>query len=133
MATATLPQLVIAQFLDSGGFDHHLRSIRRVYSSAMAQMGQAVLKYFPEGTRVTHPEGGYVLWVQLPSSVDSLQLYKQALNAGITLAPGYIFSATDQYRSFIRLNAASWSFQAAQAVQRLGELVFDQQILSDNS
>lgn len=123
MATATLPQLVIAQFLDSGGFDHHLRSIRRVYSSAMAQMGQAVLKYFPEGTRVTHPEGGYVLWVQLPSSADSLQLYKQALNAGITLAPGYIFSATDQYRSFIRLNAASWNFQAAQAVQILGDLV----------
>lgn len=126
MATATLPQLVIAQFLESGGFDRHLRSIRRVYASAMAQMGQAVLKYFPEGTRVTHPDGGYVLWVQLPEKVDSLLLYKQALSAGITIAPGLIFSATDQYRNFIRLNAASWNFQAAQAVQRLGELVYAQ-------
>ena len=133
MATATLPQLVIAQFLDSGGFDRHLRSIRRVYATYMAQMAEAILKYFPEGTRVTHPNGGYVLWVQLPSNVDSLQLYKQALNGGITLAPGYIFSATDQYRNFIRLNAASWNFQAAQAVQRLGELVYDQQKLTDNS
>ena len=123
MATATLSQLVIAQFLDSGGFDHHLRRIRRVYANSMAQMAQAVLKYFPEGTRVTHPNGGYVLWVQLPAQVDSLLLYKQALKAGITLAPGYIFSATDQYRNFIRLNAASWDFRAAQAVQVLGSLV----------
>jgi DNA-binding transcriptional MocR family regulator len=126
MATATLPQLVIAQFLSSGGYDHHLRSIRRVYAASISQMVHAVLKYFPEGTRVTHPDGGLVLWVQLPAAVDSLLLYKQALNAGITLAPGYIFSATDQYRSFIRLNAASWNFQAAQAVQRLGELVLEQ-------
>jgi DNA-binding transcriptional MocR family regulator len=94
----------------------------------MAQMAQAVMKYFPEGTRVTHPNGGYVLWVQLPSNVDSLQLYKQALNARITIAPGYIFSATDQYKNFIRLNAASWNFQAEQAVQKLGELVRTQSL-----
>lgn len=127
MATATLSQLVIAQFVDSGGFDHHLRRIRRVYATSMAQMSQAVLAHFPEGTRVSHPNGGYVLWVQLPSYIDALQLYKQALNIGITLAPGHIFSATDQYRNFIRLNAASWNFRASQAVQELGALVTAQQ------
>ena len=123
MASATLSQLVIAQFLDSGGFDHHLRRIRRVYATSMSQMAQAVLTHFPEGTRVSHPNGGYVLWVQLPSHIDALQLYKQALNAGITLAPGHIFSATDQFNNFIRLNAASWNFRASQAVQVLGTLV----------
>lgn len=133
IATATLPQLVIAQFLESGGFDRHLRSIRRVYANAMAQMENAVIRYFPEGTRITHPDGGFVLWVQLPPKADSLQLYKQALSAGITIAPGYIFSATDQFRGFIRLNAASWNFQAAQAVQRLGELVSEQMKLIESS
>ena len=56
---------------------------------------------------------------------DSLVLYKQALEVGITLAPGCIFSATSQYRNFIRLNAAYWSYQAEKALQRLGELVHD--------
>ena len=66
------------------------------------------MRYFPGGTRVTRPNGGIVLWVKMPDYVDSLVLYKQALQAGITLAPGYMFSATEQYRNFIRLNAAYW-------------------------
>jgi DNA-binding transcriptional MocR family regulator len=127
IAAGTLPQLAIAQFLASGGYDHHLRSIRRIYASYVAQMSQAVMRYFPSGTRVTRPKGAYVLWVQLPEYADSLELYKQALKAGITLAPGYIFSATHQYRNFIRLNAAWWSYEAERAVQTLGELVAQQE------
>jgi DNA-binding transcriptional MocR family regulator len=127
IAAGTLPQLAIAQFLASGGYDHHLRSIRRIYASYVAQMSQAVMRYFPSGTRVTRPKGAYVLWVQLPEYADSLELYKQALKTGITLAPGYIFSATHQYRNFIRLNAAWWSYEAERAVQTLGELVAQQE------
>jgi DNA-binding transcriptional MocR family regulator len=126
VATATLPQVAIAKFLESGGYEHHLRSIRRLYAGFMSQLSRAVMRYFPEGTRVTRPNGGIVLWVQMPDYVDSLKLYKQALKAGITLAPGYIFSATEQYRNFIRLNAAWWSFETDRAMQRLGELAKEQ-------
>ncbi len=126
VATATLPQVAIAKFLESGGYDHHLRSIRRMYAGFVSQLSQAVMRYFPQGTRVTRPNGGIVLWVQLPEYVDSLELYKQALQAGITLAPGYMFSATHQYRNFIRLNAAWWSYEADRAVRRVGELVEEQ-------
>ena len=127
VATATLPQVAIAKFLESGGYDHHLRSIRRLYASFVSQLSQAVMRYFPEGTRVTRPNGGIVLWVQMPDYVDSLELYKQALQAGITLAPGYMFSATEQYRNFIRLNAAWWSYETDRAMRRLGELVAEQE------
>ena len=123
IATTTLAQLAIARFLESGGYDHHLRNIRRVYARNMAQISQAVMRYFPAGTRVTRPNGGFVLWVQLPEQVDSLRLYRQALRAGITLAPGHLFSATDQYRNFIRLNVAYWSDEANHAIQRLGEMI----------
>jgi DNA-binding transcriptional MocR family regulator len=127
VATATLPQVAIAKFLESGGYEHHLRSIRRLYASFVSQESQAVVRYFPEGTRVTRPTGGIVLWVQLPDYVDSLKLYKRALQSGITLAPGYMFSATEQYRNFIRLNAAWWSYVAERAMQHLGELVAEQE------
>ncbi len=129
VATATLPQVAIAKFLESGGYDYHLRSIRRLYAGFVTQLTQAVMRYFPDGTRVTRPNGGIVLWVQLPDYADSLELYKHALQAGITLAPGYIFSATHQYKNFIRLNAAWWSFETDRAMKRLGELVAAQKIL----
>jgi DNA-binding transcriptional MocR family regulator len=127
VATATLPQVAIAKFLESGSYDHHLRSIRRLYAGFVSQLSQAVMRYFPDGTRVTRPNGGIVLWVQMPEYVDSLELYKHALQEGITLAPGYMFSATEQYRNFLRLNAAWWSYETDRAMRRLGELVAEQE------
>jgi DNA-binding transcriptional MocR family regulator len=123
IATAVLPQLAIARFLESGGYDRHLRSIRRAYAQKMAQMTQAVLNFFPSGTRVSSPAGGFVLWVQMPDEMDSLVLYQRALAAGITVAPGYIFSATPKYRNFIRLNAAYMNFAGERALAKLGDMV----------
>jgi DNA-binding transcriptional MocR family regulator len=123
MGTSLLPQMAIAQFIASGGYDHLLRRSRRVYAQKMAQMSAAVLRYFPPGTRVTDPSGGFVLWVQLPENVDSLELYALALKARINLAPGYIFSSTPRYRNFIRLNAAYMNDQSEKAILRLGGLV----------
>lgn len=125
LATVTLPQMAIAEFLRSGGYDHHLRRVRRSYARYVASMSQAVERFFPEGTRVTRPSGGFVLWIQLPETVDSLELYRLALRAGIAITPGYIFSASSKYHNFIRLNAANWSAQAERAVERLGALVVE--------
>jgi DNA-binding transcriptional MocR family regulator len=122
VASATLPQLAVADFIACGGYDHHLRRLRREYAFTVGQMSQAVMRAFPDGTRVTRPSGGFVLWVQLPEAVDSLELYRNALRMGVTLAPGYIFSASQKYRNFIRLNAAVWSKEVERAIGRLGDL-----------
>ena len=122
IGTPILGQLVIAEFLENGGYDHFMRAARRAYEQRVAYMAQAVQRYFPAGTRLTKPLGGFVLWVQLPERVDSLVLYEKALRAGISIAPGYMFSTTDKYRSFIRLNAATMRFATERAVARLGEL-----------
>ncbi|MBN2388491.1 MAG: PLP-dependent aminotransferase family protein [Anaerolineales bacterium] len=123
IGVAPLPQMAIAQYLKTGGYDHHLRRIRREYAYNVGLMSQAVLHHFPSETRVTRPGGGFVLWVQLPEKVDSLELYKQALESGITLTPGYLFSASLQFRNFIRLNAACWTLDIERAIQTLGRLV----------
>jgi DNA-binding transcriptional MocR family regulator len=82
-----------------------------------------VVHHFPPETRVTRPTGGFVLWVQLPEKVDSLELYKRALRAKITLTPGYLFSASRQFGNFIRLNAACWTLDIERAIRTLGLLV----------
>jgi len=61
--------------------------------------------------------------VQLPENVDSLEVYKLALKNNITITPGYLFSPTNQFSNFIRLNAAAWSYPIERAVERLGEMV----------
>jgi DNA-binding transcriptional MocR family regulator len=122
-ATATLSQMVVSEFLASGGYDHHLRAIRREYAYNVELLSQAVTRYFPAETRVSRPSGGFVLWVQLPEQVDSLELYTQALQEEITITPGYLFSPTNQFYNFIRLNAATWTYPIERAVEKLGGMV----------
>lgn len=122
IGAATLPQLALAEFLATGGYDQHLRRIRGIYSRQTSQMALAVERSFPQGTRVNYPSGGFVLWVEMPRQVDSIRLYELALKAGITIAPGRIFSAEGKYGNFIRLNAAYWSKRIEDAVAVIGGL-----------
>jgi DNA-binding transcriptional MocR family regulator len=122
-SSPTLPQMVIAEFLEGGSYDQHLRRIRREYAHNVELMSSAVMRYFPEGTRLTRPSGGFILWVQLPENVNSLELYKMALQGGITLAPGHVFSATYQFPNFIRLNAAAFNYATERALERLGDMI----------
>ncbi len=123
LAAPTLSEFAIAEFMGSGQYDPYLRRVRRAYERHVASMSQAVRRAFPEETKLTRPSGGFVLWVELPETIDSLRLYEQAQRAGIAITPGYLFSATDQYRNFIRLNAANWSDEAEGALERLGDII----------
>lgn len=122
IATASPNQLAIAEFLTNGGYDHHLRMLRRVYSRQTHQLRGAVGRYFPPGTRVSRPEGGYIHWVELPEGYDTFRLYELALQEGISIAPGSIFTLGDKYGNCLRLNAAFWSEQTEQALETLGGL-----------
>jgi DNA-binding transcriptional MocR family regulator len=104
LATPTLPQLALAQYLAGGAYDRHLRRMTGIYAENMRLVSGAVGKSFPDGTRVTRPAGGFVLWVEMPRSVDALELHAQALRHKINVAPGPIFSAKGAYKNFIRLN-----------------------------
>jgi DNA-binding transcriptional MocR family regulator len=122
IATASPTQLAVAEFLANGGYDYHLRTLRRIYARQTAQMRDAVGRHFPQGTRVTRPDGGYIIWVELPEGFDAFKLYEAALQKGISVAPGTIFTLGDKYRNCFRLNAAFWSERIEQALEILGGL-----------
>ncbi len=122
-ATASIPQLTIAEFLRSGQYERHLIHLRHAYREQLEQLRLAVAKSFPKGTRLTRPQGGFVLWVQLPRGVDAMELHALALKQKISVTPGPFFSATGKYRNFIRLCAGSpWNHEMANGVACLGDM-----------
>lgn len=126
MATPTLPAMVLTEFLAHGGYDRYLRGVRPVYAQNAERAIQAVARFFPPGTRVTKPTGGFVLWVELPPKVDALELNRRALEHGIAIAPGQLFSAKQKYGHFIRLMfALPWSERVEQALVTLGRLAHE--------
>lgn len=127
LGTPVVLQKTVSDFLRNGGYDHHLRSIRRAYHHQLHLFSQAILRHFPEGTRLSRPEGGFVLWVEMPPGVDTLKLHREALKQRINTAPGALFSVKDRYRNCLRMNCGMpWSETIAGAVRTLGELARQQ-------
>lgn len=123
VATASPTQLAVAEFLTNGGYDQHLRKLRRTYAKQTFLFRSTIKRYFPLGTRITNPEGGFILWLEMPDDVDSLKVYEAAVQNGIGIAPGIIFSTTgNKYNNCIRLNAAYWSEEVEQALETLGKI-----------
>lgn len=123
MANATVSELVVAEFFKTGGYDRHLRRIGGLFSKQCAQMREAVLKVFPEGTRVNQPKGGFVLWVEMPTGFDSEDFAAKALGTGISLMPGSFFSATCRMKHCLRLSCGTaFDERAMKAVVTLGKL-----------
>jgi len=122
--TSSLTQQVIAELLETRGFDVHLRTLRRRFSDQVARSRDAIARYFPAETRVTDPQGGFVLWLELPLIIDATALHRKAVAAGIAFVPGEMFSASGQYRNFIRLACGHpWSEQIDGALRKLGGLI----------
>jgi DNA-binding transcriptional MocR family regulator len=117
LATPTLPQLAVAELLEKGTYERHLRKIRSEYARAVDRMTKAVERLFPQGTRITRPQGGFVIWVEFPENLDSFELARKLLSLGISIAPGPIFSATGKYQNFLRLSCAcEWNERIERAL-----------------
>ncbi|MEZ5551199.1 MAG: PLP-dependent aminotransferase family protein [Pseudomonadales bacterium] len=124
LACPALLQRVLARFLETGGYDRYLRQLREQLIVDRDRYRDAIIRHFPEGTRVSNPEGGVVLWVQLPETVDSMDLFRHALAEKIGIAPGLIFSAKGDYRNYVRLTmGAGWDGHIEDALHRLGKLL----------
>lgn len=120
--TATQPQLAIADFIEGGHYQPHMRRVRSQYQHARDQMMDWVARYFPVGTRASRPQGGFVLWVELPESFDTLRLNRALLEQGVQIAVGSIFSASGKYRNCLRMNfAARATAEIEAAVRKVGE------------
>jgi DNA-binding transcriptional MocR family regulator len=123
LSTSVPAQLALASYLDRGGFDKHLRKLRRTLCAQQTMFAQAVRQFFPPETRATRPAGGYFLWVELPEDVDALDIHRRALALGISVAPGPIFSASRAFAHCLRLNYGhAWNARAENALKTLGEL-----------
>jgi DNA-binding transcriptional MocR family regulator len=123
LSSPSLAQMVIAEFIESGGYERSLRKLRSTISDQVHNVRQAVARHFPEETRVSNPSAGYSLWIELPKHVDSLQLYRTALQHRIGVLPGSIFSASRNFNNYIRLSCGfPLTADVERAIQTLGRL-----------
>ncbi len=74
IVSPTLNQFIISEFLKSGSYDRHLRKLRTALKNQVSNTALAISRYFPEDTKLTAPQGGLILWINLKSVVDGLKV-----------------------------------------------------------
>jgi DNA-binding transcriptional MocR family regulator len=125
--TSAAPPLVVQQalgdFLQGGGYQHHLRRFRRRAKEQVAETMHFLEERFPRGTTARSPHGGHLLWVKLPDGCSATELAMRASEEGIRIAPGPMFSPHGDFRDYIRLNCG-YPLDAARrpVLERIAEL-----------
>ena len=123
-SSGLIQQLTLADFLASGDYNRHLKTLRPLLKRNADRMSALVAEHFPAETRTSRPVGGSVLWLELPKQVDSQRLFDDAMAAGISIAPGRIFSPSKRYTNFVRLSYGHpWTEKTENAVRWLGQRV----------
>ena len=126
VSTSALDQYLMARFLAGGGYDRHLRTLRATLKKQAMRTALAVQRYFPEKTRLALPEGGTLLWIQLPRGTDSLELYERALSRNISVIPGTVCSNTGQFSNHIMLSCGiPFTREIEKGIQTLGDIAWD--------
>ena len=124
LAASVPAQQALAGYLTKGGYDRHLRTLRHTLMVQQIKFIEAIEHYFPAGTRLSSPLGGYFVWVKLPNNVNALEVHRASLMNGISVAPGPMFSAQRGFEDYIRLNYGHiWDANIEEALARLGSII----------
>jgi len=125
VSTNTLAQAAIANFLSNGRYELHLRHLRKALHTQSLRYLQAISEYFPEDTRITRPQGGFTLWIEMNKKINAYKLHKRALQKyGIGIAPGQIFSSQGLFENCFRISYGEpWNDQIEEGIKTLGKLV----------
>lgn len=124
ISTNGVLQDAIGRFLESGQYDKHIRKMRMSLQSQMVKYIGAISAYFPKETRLSVPQGGLSAWIELPAETDAFSLQKASLTKGIGICPGHIFSASDIYHNYIRVNYCPlWNNKTDNALKTIASLI----------
>ncbi len=94
----------IANFLENNRYENHLRKLRQTLHRNTLQFHRFIGEYFPEDTRVSRPQGGFHLWVELNKKADTVELYNKVITHKISFTPGRMYTLRNQYNNCLRLS-----------------------------
>jgi DNA-binding transcriptional MocR family regulator len=86
-----LAQATVYEFLRRGNFDANLARVNGLLKARRDAMLEALEQHMPSDATWSRPEGGYFIWLDVPSGPDTAGLLSQAEAAGVTFVKGTDF------------------------------------------
>ncbi len=118
-----LAQAILLRFAQTGELSSHVKKIRLSGAERLAAAIEACRVYLPYRTRVTRPEGGPNLWVELPAPLTAERLLMAAQDQGVSFLPGSYFSLNRSHERCLRLSFGALTCgQIGRGIQILGQI-----------
>ena len=120
---STPVQSAIADFISTGQYHSHLNKVRSQLRQNIRDYTQQLVKLLPSNSRISQPEGGMVIWLQIPG-LDSKALWQKACERGLDLRAGPAFTTLSLYQDCLRINTG-WPLDdcVRQLLEKLAELI----------
>ncbi|NOZ91965.1 MAG: PLP-dependent aminotransferase family protein [Dictyoglomi bacterium] len=108
LCTAAFVQYATLEYMNLGFFEEHLKTLIESYGAKMRVMLDALQEHFGdvEGVKWSVPKGGFFIWMELPEWVDTYEMFRYAVDAGVVYVYGSAFYPYPELgkRNTLRLN-----------------------------
>jgi 2-aminoadipate transaminase len=115
LCSSNLSQMLVCAYFQRIDWRGYVRDLTELYSVRRDAMLDALTEFMPEGIHWTRPEGGFFIWVTLPSYVDATEMLPQAVAHNVAYVPGEGFYAGVEGKNCMRLN---FSFAEPEDIRR---------------
>ena len=124
ISSPTLTQAAVAHFLMHGRYEYHLKNLRKALHTQCLRYMQGIIEHFPEDTKISRPQGGFSLWLELNKKVNAFKLRTEAIKHQVSIVPGKIFTASCGYSNHIRISFGKpWSDDVNYGLMLLGKMI----------
>ncbi|NLY66453.1 MAG: PLP-dependent aminotransferase family protein [Tissierellia bacterium] len=123
LQSPTINQIAVAKFLDHYDIEAYIDRIKKVYKRRKDLMLNTIREEFPEGIKVTDPDGGLFTWLVLPPHINARELSIKALEKNVAYVPGGSFFPNGGNENTLRVNYSNMEEERiVEGVRRLAQV-----------
>lgn len=122
--TNVFAQMLADEFINHYDFHGHIEKIKKVYWQRKNAMLEAIKRYLPSEVKVTNPNGGLFLWMELPENMNSKKLLDKCLEKKVAFVTGKAFFTNGKGENTLRLNFSNMKEDnIEEGIRRIGEAI----------
>ena len=124
LCTPPFTQRIVARYIEAGYFEPQIKFMVNLYRGKRDAMLAALEEFMPTGVTWTKPEGGLFLFVTCPEKIDTVELFKKAIEKDVAYVIGQFFYCDGTGHNTMRLNFSFCSEEInREGIKRLAETI----------
>jgi len=124
LCTNPFGQYVAYKYLAEGIMDEHIENIKEIYNKKRLTMLDAMEEHFPEEVKWNRPEGGMFIWAELPTHINTREMFEKAVEEKVAYVVGDAFFVDDGGYNTMRLNYThSSEEEIKKGIKELGKVI----------